>query len=461
MEILVRRGFIWGPSPEIYKGLAGFYDFGPLGKLVKNEVENFLRRKFMDFGFYEVECPTIMPRIVWEASGHLERFVDPMTKCEKCNSIYRADHLIKERKGKEPKSMEEMRKEIKEIKCPKCGSPLKEVIPYNLMIKTTIGLDKEAYLRPETATTTYLLFPRLFQFFRKKLPIKVFQLGKAYRNEISPRQGVIRMREFTQIEAQMFLKKEQEYEFEVPESDLPLMPYKEKKVLNIPLKEALKRGYVKKPAFAWCLYVTNDIVKEMGFREYRFRQHEPEERAHYADDAWDVEVKIGDDWVEVCGVHDRTDYDLSRHSKFSGVRMEVDGEVPQVLEIAFGSERLVYALLVNSVREEKERVVMGLKPQFAPIKVAVFPLVERGKLVEKAKGVLKEIACLHPYYDEKGSIGRRYRRQDEIGTPFCVTIDHQTLEDDTVTVRERDSMKQERVKINELKGYLLQRITFL
>ena len=234
LDIAKRRGFIWGPSPNIYHGgVSGFYDWGPLGKLLKNKVESIIRKTFSFYNFWEVECPTIMPRIVWEASGHYENFTDPIIKCLKCNAIYRADNLIKELFPKEKTAglnEKELTKiiEKKKIKCPKCESILSDVQSYNLMMKTSVG-NQEAFLRPETATTTYLLYPEYYRFFRTKLPFGVFQIGKAYRNEISPRQHVLRTREFTQAEAQLFILPEQENNFEnfkeVENEELPLMSF--------------------------------------------------------------------------------------------------------------------------------------------------------------------------------------------------------------------------------------------
>ena len=473
MDIAKRRGFIWGPSPNIYHGgVSGFYDWGPLGKLLKNKIESIIRKGFSSMGFWEVESPTIMPRIVWEASGHYEGFIDPITRCSKCNSIFRVDQLIKEKHPNEKiegLNFEELNKIIdkKTIKCAKCNNELGPVESYNLMMRTNIGVDQEAYLRPETATTTYLLFLEYYRFFRTKLPFAVFQIGKAYRNEISPRQGVFRTREFTQAEAQLFILKNQENNFdkfkEVKDEKLPLLTYQNQKGKDstpklISLNEAAKKKYIKKEAYAWCIYVAYKIVKNMGFdeKDIRIRQHFPDERAHYADDAWDIELKTKRfGWFEICGVHDRTDYDLKRHASFSKVKMDVGKETPHILEIAFGIERPTYALLEYAFREEKVKEEVRSWLHFplgiAPIDVAVFPLVRKDNLPEKAKKIFneleKEFACI---YDETGSIGRMYRRMDEVGTSLCITIDHQTLEDDTVTIREISSMKQIRAKSNDL-----------
>jgi len=435
-SIFVSRGFLWGPSPEIYRGVSGFYDFGPMGKLVKNNLENETRKVFMKYGFFEVECPILMPEIVWKASGHLERFTDTMVKCKKCKSSFKIEDAEK--------------------KCSSCGGELTKPEEYNLMVKTKVGTDKDMFLRPETATTTYLLFPRLFQFFRKTMPIKVFQIGKAYRNEISPRQGIIRLREFTQMESQIFINTDNEMDFpefnRIKKEKVLLLPHKLKKPVKISLEGAIKKKYLKKPAFAWCIHITEEILKKTGVKGYRFRQHAPNEMAHYADDAWDVEVKINGDWVEICGVHDRTDYDLKRHSQFSKQKMNVNKEIPHVLEISFGLERTLYALLNDSLVMDGERNLMKLPENMAPFQIGIFPLLKDKKLESLANKVNEDLSRnFRTYHDISGSIGRRYRRQDEVGTPFCITIDHQSLEDKTVTIRERDSMKQERVKISELK----------
>lgn len=416
-----------------------------------------------------------MPEIVWKASGHLDRFIDPITRCKNCGAIYRPDKLLKSIDRSllvEEMSFEELSRCIKErgIKCPSCGGELSEVTPYNLMIKTTIGVDTVAYLRPETATTTYLLFNRLLVYYRNKLPIKVFQYGKAYRNEISPRRGVIRLREFEQLEAQIFILREQEYDTDLFENilneELNLLPWDFQKAgrssVVVKIKDALDQKFIKKPAFAYTFYVATKALRRLGFSldNMRFRQHSPIEKAHYADDAWDLEVNTKQyGWLEVCGVHDRTNYDLRRHSQYSGEELtfqksKSEKEIPQVLEIAFGVERLTYVVLEKFFEiENGKRNVLRLPPFLAPFHVAVFPLIEKNehqRLV--AREVFNKLVSegFRVAYDASGNIGRRYRRHDEIGTPFCITIDYQTLDDRTVTIRDRDTMKQIRCPIDDL-----------
>ena len=476
-SLIKRRGFIWGPSPEIYGGLAGFYSYGPAGMALKNNILSLFRRELRAFGFGEVECPTIMPEIVWKASGHVERFIDPVLKCNKCETLHRADKYIQEQlpdlmiDGLSFKQMEELIKEH-DISCPKCGTSFEKIEEYNLMLKTQVGNNKTAYLRPETATTTYLLFNRLDQDARRQYPIKIFQYGKAYRNEISPRQLVLRMRAFDQFELQLFIGKEQEMNFEdfedVKASKLPMLDWKLQdrnidKPNFISLENAINSKILKKPAYAYCLYIGDYLTNLLGFPKevIRFRQHSPNERAHYADDAWDLEINTTQfGWVEICGIHDRTDYDLRRHGEFSNQSFETSmgtdpkqKETPQILEIAFGIDRIIYTLLENAFNVEEGRLNLNLNSSLAPNTVAVFPLVKNKENIRKlAKEVHNALLKnrIKSFFDSSGSIGKRYRRQDELGTPFCITIDYDSLEDNTVTLRERNSMEQIRVKISEL-----------
>ncbi len=476
-SLLRRRGFIWGPFPEIYGGLAGFYSYGPAGKALKNNVISIFRRELRAFGFSEVECPEILPKIVWEASGHLERFIDPVIRCKKCNTMIRANKFLQEQLPDQTidgLSFEDMDKLIEQhgFTCLKCDTPFEKIEEYNLMLKTSVGNNVTAYLRPETATTTYLLFNRLNQDARRQYPLKVFQYGKAYRNEISPRQQVLRMRAFEQFEIQLFIGKEQEMNFEefeeIKNTKLPLLDWKsqESKIVipsSISLEEAINTGILKKPAFAYCLFLADYLISKLGFPEetIRFRQHSPTEMAHYADDAWDLEINTKQyGWVEICGIHDRTDYDLKRHGSFSNQNFEIPmstdtnlKEIPQILEIAFGPDRIIYTLLETTFTVEDERIILKLNPQLAPNLVAVFPLVRnKENIVKLAKKVHKQILDNRKtsFFDSAGSIGKRYRRQDELGTPYCITIDYDSLDDNSATLRNRDTMDQKRVSISEI-----------
>jgi len=543
IELAKRRGFLW-PSFEIYGATAGFWDFGPLGAILKRRVENLWRELYViREGFFEIESPTIGVEDMFAASGHVDNFVDLIVDCKKCGEMFRADHLAQD-VGKES-TRDGVAKLIKthNIRCPECGGELGEVRTFNLMFRTTIGPSSErvGYLRPETAQGMFVDFPRLLRFYRDKLPFGIVQIGKAYRNEISPRQGVIRLREFTLAEAEIFVdprgKSHPRFD-EVSDTVLRLYPEKEqlrgKDEIEISVKDAVKKGIILNQFMGYHLALVHLFLTGVGIKpeNLRFRQHKKEEMAHYAADCWDAETLLDLGWVELVGIADRTDYDLKSHAKKSGVdmgvfvryskpkvverlhikpkmdvlgpkfkdraakvadalmglrperldelgkeRIEVDGKTmridpswvecervseevhgekvaPHVIEPSYGIDRIVYALLEHSLAEEmvegEKRLVLRLPPRVAPIQVAVLPLLTKGDLVEVAKEValvLRENAILVEY-DDSGTIGRRYRRHDEIGSPFAITIDHQTLEDNTVTIRERDSMKQIRVSID-------------
>lgn len=462
------KGFIWGPEPELYGGSAGFYTYGPLGKLLKNRVEEKIREVFTRNDYWEIEAPTIMPAKVWEASGHLRGFTDPLIVCRKCKSVYRADHLVEELmpgKADTSKNVMQLIKQY-ELKCPKCGHDFEETVKdHTLMMKTTVGVDTEAYNRPETATTTYLPFIRYADFFRKKVPFGVFQIGKAYRNEISPRQHVLRMREFTQAEGQLFIVEKDDWEkFDAVESGKISLVPSSGKPLTSTFGEMLERKLVKSKAYAWSLWIACRLFASMGIPEsrMRLREHGPEEKAFYAAEAWDLEVEFNSfGWVECCGIHDRTDYDLKQHAKFSGQTLAINTEngkqVPHILEIAFGVDRVVYGLLdIYYEKKEKGHGLTKLKipEHIAPVQAAVLPLVKKPELTRIARAVQAGLKHIISVYDETGSIGKRYLRQDEIGTPFCITVDFDSIKDNSVTVRERDTAAQNRVKVDEVAGVL-------
>jgi len=454
------KGFIYGPEPEIYNGIAGFYTYGPLGKKLKNNIENAIRKTFTKHEIWEVECPTVMPEIVWKASGHLESFSDRIILCSKCKANFRIDKLIEEQYNKKVPVKEELNFLKKQkAKCPNCqGEFIWETKKHELMMKTKIGLGTIAYNRPETATTTYLPVIRYIKFFRNKTPFGVFQIGKAYRNELSPRQNVLRGREFTQAEAQIFLLEEEKNNFElferVKKKKLPLLKEGANKIEEISLEEALKKKYLKTKAYAWTLALAYETYLNMGIEkeQIRLRQHEQDERAFYALDAWDLEVNMKSlGWIEMCGIHDRADYDLKQHEQFSKKNLKCEGKYLHILEIAFGTDRPCLALLDNAHHDDKERgnIVLKLKASIAPIQLGIFPLVNKleKEAYELYENTLEEFSTI---FDKSGSIGRRYARADELGIPFCITIDFDTLKDKAVTIRDRNTTKQERVKIKDL-----------
>lgn len=475
ISFVQEQGFIWGPSPEIYGGLAGFYTYGPLGKLLKNKVENNVRRIFQTNNLWELEGPIIMPDIVWKASGHLDTFSDRVIVCSKCKSHFRADKLIEENYDTSADSFSDQQLlnfiSEKHMKCPSCkGDFTYEIKRESLMMKTKVA-GQDASLRPETATVTYLPFNRTYTFFRKKLPFGLFQIGKAFRNEISPRQHVLRSREFTQAEGQIFIDPLQKNNWEqfdkIKEDKLPLWPYQAQKEDQKPklmsVEEALNKKHFKTKAYAWCVWLAFTQFRDMGIpiEKIRLRQHHPDERAFYADDAWDIEIQLRSfGWVECCGVHDRTDYDLTQHEKFSkqnltAIRENGEKIKPHILEIAFGTDRPTYALLdiFYDKKEVNEGKTMFKVPyKLAPVDIAIFPLIKKPELIEKAEKIKQDLEkTLVVQYDESGSIGKRYLRASTIGIPYCITVDFES----GVTIRDRDSERQIRVDDHKLKEVLL------
>ncbi len=543
MDLALRRGFLW-PSYEIYGGVSGFYDYGPLGALLKKKIEDLWRNLYcVGEGFLEISTPTVGPEEVFVASGHVKNFVDPMVECTQCKEVYKADQLIESSTGRKVSGLPfpELDSIIeKGVRCPDCGGKLSNVWSYNLMFKTSIGpgSKKVGYLRPETAQGMFTLFNRLYAYQRKKLPFGVVQLGRAYRNEISPRQGVIRLREFSQAEAEVFVhpgeKTHPEFK-KVANVVLKLVPHGEDET-TMKAKEAVSRGVVANELLCYHLVLVKNFLEGVGIpeEETRFRQHMRTEMAHYAADCWDCEVKTERfGWVEVVGIADRTDYDLSSHEKHSDVELkafiqydepmtvkrgklipqmaalgrefkekskeiveelnkadeedyksfekngyidlEVSGKrirlgreyveakstverihgekiTPHVIEPSYGIDRIIYCILEKAYNERDERKVMSLRPEVAPIDVAVFPLVSKEELDKAAQDILLELRAmgLNVAYDDSDTIGRRYSRVDEVGVPYSITVDFEGVKDKTVTIRERDSMRQMRVKIAKL-----------
>ena len=442
------RGFVY-PGSEIYGGLANTWDYGPLGVELKNNIKQAWRKKFIQENKYNVglDSAILMNPQTWVASGHIGGFSDPLMDCKECKTRHRADNLIEDFDGTNPAgwSNEQMMNYIKEkeIPCPSCGKKnFTDIRQFNLMFKTFQGVTEdsksELYLRPETAQGIFVNFANIQRTTRKKIPFGVAQVGKSFRNEITPGNFIFRVREFEQMELEFFCK---------PGTDLEWFDY--------------WRSFCKN----WLLSLH---IKEENLR---LRDHDPEELCFYSKATTDFEYLFPFGWGELWGVADRTDYDLSQHIKISGKQLDYfDPEtneryVPYVIEPSLGVERLFLALLTEAYDEEEiapgdVRTVMHFHPALAPFKAAVLPLSK--KLSEKATAVYEMLAKHFPVdYDESGSIGKRYRRQDEIGTPFCITYDFDTLEkDNCVTIRDRDTMEQERVAISDLVAYLEKKIEF-
>ncbi|MYL17984.1 glycine--tRNA ligase [Halorubrum terrestre] len=557
-ELAKRRGFFFG-SNGAYGGTAGFYTFGPQGAALKRNVEDAWRDRFtIREGNREIEAPTVMPEAVFEASGHLEGFDDMLVECPECGESHRADHLVEDATDVEDAEAlpgEEVAELIAEegIACPACGTELagQPVEAFNLMFATDIGPGdaQPGYLRPETAQGIFVEFPRLKEYARGNLPFGITQIGPAYRNEISPRGGLLRLREFTQAELEQFIDPEEDEPplDRVRDVEVRLYPATEQEAddgdyLDTTVGEAVDEGVIGSPWVGYYLGVAQEWYERVGvdLDRFRFRQHLAGERAHYAADCWDAESEVDGDWIEIAGFAYRGDYDLSKHDEYgddsftvfkrydepktveratvdpdmsvlgpefggdaaavaealetlaerdpdafdaetvavdvNGKTREVDADVanfsveevtesgehitPHVVEPSFGVGRTVQTLLAHAYSEDEvdgeERTYLSLEPAVAPQDAAVFPLVTNDdRLTALADEVAADLraAGLAVAYDDSGSIGRRYRRQDEVGTPFCVTVDRDGVEGDgpdTVTLRERDSAAQVRVPVADL-----------
>ena len=418
VSLCKRRGFIF-PSSEIYGGMGACYDYGPLGVELKNNVKKAWWKAVVQQrdDMVGLDASILMHPQTWVASGHVEGFADPLVDCKQCKQRWRADH-------------------IKDGKCPACGGELTEPRMFNLMFKTFVGPVEDeasvAYLRPETAQGIFVNFQNVLNSTRKKLPFGIAQMGKSFRNEITTGNFIFRMREFEQMEMEYFVR---------PGTD-----------------EQWFKHWVEE-RFNW--YTNLGIKKD----NLRLRQHAKDELAHYARDCYDIEYLFPIGWSELEGIANRTDFDLKQHAKFSGKDLSYFDEetkehtIPYVIEPSAGVDRSVLAFLADSYDEEKDkeglRVILRLHYALAPIKAAVLPLSRNEKLLPISREIYNSLRnCWMVQYDDAQSIGRRYRRQDEIGTPFCVTIDFQSLEDKQVTIRERDKMRQIRVPIEALKSTL-------
>ncbi|OHA57665.1 MAG: glycine--tRNA ligase [Candidatus Vogelbacteria bacterium GWA1_51_14] len=421
VSLAKRRGFVYQGS-EIYGGLAGTYDYGPLGVALKNNIKNLWWQQFVlnRDDMYGVDAAILMNSEVWKASGHVDGFADPLVECEKCKKRFRADNLDEA------------------TKCPDCGGPLSAPRQFNMMFQTQVGAVEDSsavsYLRPETAQGMFVNFKNIIDSFHPRLPFGLAQIGKAFRNEITPRDFLFRVREFEQMEIEYFVRSENwEQAF-----------------------EEFRQGM-------------NDYADKIGLAKNKIHELEvgAEDRAHYSKRTIDFEFDYPFGRKELWGLAYRTDYDLGKHSQFSGEELAYYDEatkekfIPHVIEPSLGVDRTVLAVLLSAYTEDElggePRVYLKFSPAVAPVKMAVFPLLKnKPELVAKAREVYSNLKLLisNIQFDDNGNIGKRYRRQDEIGTPYCVTIDFDTLTDDTVTLRDRDSGEQTRVKISELSSAL-------
>ena len=427
VSLCKRRGFIF-QSSEIYGGLNSCYDYGPLGVELKRNLKDFWWKAMVQTrdDIEGLDASILMHPRVWEASGHVANFTDPMVDCTVCKKRFRADALNPEK----PKQ------------CPHCGSKdaLTEARNFNLMFKTFMGPVEEqanvVYMRPETAQGIYVNVYNVMQAARQKIPFGIAQIGKAFRNEITPGNFTFRTREFEQMEMQFFVK---------PGTDMQWFEYWKEQRIN------------------W--------YDELGIRKSKlhFHEHTPEERAFYAAAAFDIEYEFPFGWKELEGIHNRTNYDLSKHQEFSGKDLSYFDDqtrekfVPYIVETSAGCDRTLLTTLVDAYDEDvvegEARTVLHLSPRIAPIKAGIFPLVKKGGMPEAAEKIYHELKKhFHVFYDDGGAIGRRYRRMDEAGTPFGITIDGETIENQTVTVRDRDTLAQERVASDKLLTYMQEKM---
>jgi len=441
VSLAKRRGFIF-PSSEIYDGFAGSYTYGPYGVELKNNIKNLWWKMFVQnrTDIIGLDGPILLNPKLWQVSGHTEGFNDAMVDCKKCKKRFRADHLVEEITGRDMEGdLEGMSMVIqeKQIKCPECGElDWTEVRNFNMMFTTKMNsIAEPVYLRPETAGAIFIEFKNILDSMRVKVPFGIAQIGKAFRNEIVTSNFIFRLREFEQMEIEYFIE---------PDSDW----------------ESIFMDWLEKQEkFAYNLGIAKEYIKRY--------EHPKEKLSHYSKKTIDVEYNFPFGFSELFGLANRTDFDLKSHMNASGKSLEYFDQVnnkkyiPHVIEPTFGLDRSILACLCSAYTEEKledgdSRVVLKFPKNLAPIKVAVFPLLKnKPELVQKAREIFGELnEYLMCEFDDNGNIGKRYRRQDEIGTPYCVTIDFDSLESDTVTARDRDTMKQERVKVAELTAYL-------
>ena len=550
MSLLKKRGFLQ-PAFEAYGGVAGLYDYGPLGGRLRRKVMQKWLDHWISLGnIVEIDSPTITPEEVLKASGHIGAFNDYASECNSCNSIFRSDHLL-EGFHPNPDSLEgdSLDKELgaHKITCPTCKKidwlPAK---PLNLMFSTTIGpsnIGRKAYMRPETAQGMFLQFPSIYRHFRKKLPFGAVQMGKGYRNEISPRQGMIRLREFNMAELEYFIDPLMKIEHDLGQWDsfkLKLIPDPEgnnSEEVLLTVSDAVEMGIIRHQTVGWFMIKTFELMAELGINSelIRFRQHEGDEMAHYATDCWDLEIFGGYGWIECVGIAYRGCYDLEAHQKSSnsnelkawrefeehitveknicspiqskigpifkdkckiitdylelleeipkefplkilndGIEYIIEEDMveikemkitqrgewftPHVIEPAFGIDRIIWHILEHSHKEipkkdDENYTLLGLKTDVAPIDFTVYPLFEKDGMEILSKKLVEKIMSMkgiNANYDGSKSIGRRYARGDEVGVPFAITVDHQSLEDNTITLRERDTQTQKRMSIEDL-----------
>jgi len=475
MEIASRKSLFY-PAAEIYPtSPAGFWDFGPIGQSIKRKIIDFWRHEFVQKeNMLEINGSQILPASVFEGSGHLKSFSDPIIQCVKCKKFDRADKLISEKLKKNiPEStptekLDELIQQNK-IRCSKCGGELGKISKFNMMVETLVGKQGEfkTFLRPEACQSIFLNFVRMCKTMRMKLPQGIAQVGGAFRNEISPRQSITRAVEFSQMESEIFFDSEKINEVknfeEVEKYKVRILRLEKENVEEFSAEDLVKKKIVPGKLIAYYLARTQQVWNSLGIplEKLRFREVDKDERAFYSLATFDFEVETSIGWLELIANNYRTDYDLRRHMEHSGTNLEYltdDGKkiIPHIWEVSAGVDRTMFAILDTCLKQGKEGLYFSLAPKIASYNCAILPLVNNGEILDLAKTVEKQLkdSWFDIFFDPSGSIGRRYARNDEIGTPYCITIDGDSVEKKDVTLRDRDTTKQIRVKISELKKNL-------
>ena len=461
-----QRGFFFKAAPSYPNAPAGFLDYGPSGVALRGRLVELWRRMIVKRdGMLEIDGAQILPRAVFEASGHLASFTDPFVRCSKCGSVFRPDKLIEEKTGKSvPEKLGDAEydslMEKSGVKCLKCGSKLAGTTRFNMMFRVGIGpASEEAYLRPETCQSIFVDFPLLFKTQRARLPLGIAQFGRSFRNEIAPRQGLLRLRELNQAEVEVFFnpKNTNAPRFGWAEGERLTFRLPDGTETTLTVSDAISKRIVPNLLIGHYLALVTLFYEAAGVPRgsQRLRVLSDEDKAFYSRAAYDLEVKIASGWLELVACNYRGDYDLGGHGKASGTDFTVDdgGEkvLPHVFELSLGVDRSTYAVIELSMKGEGDRRTMALKPYLAPFQACVFPLVNKDGLQEAARAIFSDLQeDFDVFYDESGSIGRRYARADEAGVPVCLTVDYDTLKDNSVTLRDRDTRAQERVPISDL-----------
>jgi len=474
---LALRRALFFPSAEIYPSApSGFWEFGPIGHAIKRRIVEVWRKEIVEKeSMVEISGAQILPESVFKASGHLKNFNDPIVQCKKCHSLSRADKLIEAGVGgivPESLATEELDVLIKKhsVKCPKCrGQDFGKVKKFNMMMSVPIGAtgDQLAYLRPETCQSIFLDFKRLYKNWRGELPLGIAQAGKSFRNEIAPRNTLLRQREFGQMEVEIFFDPDKVNEAplfeEVADYKLNLLLLKEKKVKKVSCKSAVSKKIVSGKFIAYYLTRVQQFYHKLGIpvEKMRFRGLDDDEKAFYARETWDFEVETDLGWIELMACNYRTDYDLKGHAEQSKQDLSVNEQgkkfVPHIFELSAGIDRTLYVLLDLSFRKEKrgkeERIYLKLPARVAPFLCGVFPLVKKDGLLEKGREIFTSLneASFDVLFDSKGSIGKRYARVDEVGVPYAITVDYDTMKDNTVTLRDLGSFSSERKRLKSFK----------